>query len=100
MLDESSAVGPMPCPPVRLTASSHPLLGIQAVDEVRQDRHAVALKYKKAAKRLSEAEQAGEKLGLELQHARSEVSWGVPWGAVVLCCCCVLAPTRPSMLSE
>ncbi len=55
---------------------------MQVVDELRQDRNLVVLKYKKAAQKGSQAEQAAAKLQLELQHARSDVS---------LCPCGLLA---------
>ena len=49
------------------------LMTHQAVEEMTQQHKAVQLKYKKAAQRVLQGEQAMDKLGLEMQQLKNEV---------------------------
>ena len=71
----------------------------QVVEDMTQQQKTVQLKYKKAAQRVLQGEQAIDRLGMELQQARNEV-----WSAVralppVQICICPPMRHQPSALS-
>ena len=59
--------------PLPLPSSFCPPLSLQVVDELRQGQSTAQVKYKKAAQKVAQGEQALERLGMELQHSRNEV---------------------------